>query len=146
LSKPTWSLKAFFKSQILADNNSAHHLVDRELINKLSRLAQIQIPEKDITSLTRELQEMLLFTEKIREKDVQQIQPWLSVISDQPCLPVWRNDDAKTELSGKELLRHLRTSCENDLLIIASSHLSQIQEIKKRSTHDDLLRNEARFE
>jgi len=78
-------------------------IIDKQTINKVAELARIAIDDKEMESLTTDMNKILTFMEKLNELDTTGVQPLVYMNEEEN---VWREDQVKQELSAEEGLKN----------------------------------------
>lgn len=78
-------------------------VIDKETVIKVADLARIEIKEEEIGGLTKEMNKILTFMEKLNEVDTTGIKPLVYMNEE---VNVWREDIAKQEITIADGLKN----------------------------------------
>lgn len=78
-------------------------IIDKETVIKVADLARIEIKEEEISGLTKEMNKILTFMEKLNEVDTAGVKPLVYMNEE---VNVWREDVAKQEITVADGLKN----------------------------------------
>ena len=85
-------------------------VIDKETVIKVADLARIEIKEAEISGLTKEMNKILTFMEKLNEVDTTGVKPLIYMNEE---VNVWREDVAKQEITVADGLKNAAKHNEN---------------------------------
>ncbi len=78
-------------------------VIDKQTVHKVADLARIEIKDNEVENLTKEMNKILTFMEKLNELDTEGVKPLVYMNEE---ANVWREDVAKNEISVKDGLKN----------------------------------------
>lgn len=78
-------------------------VIDKETVIKVADLARIEIKDEEISGLTKEMNKILTFMEKLNEVDTTGVKPLVYMNEE---VNVWREDVAKQEITVADGLKN----------------------------------------
>ncbi|RWU10449.1 Asp-tRNA(Asn)/Glu-tRNA(Gln) amidotransferase subunit GatC [Pedobacter chitinilyticus] len=78
-------------------------VIDKQTVHKVADLARIEIKDNEVENLTKEMNKILTFMEKLNELDTDGVKPLVYMNEE---ANVWREDVAKNEISVKDGLKN----------------------------------------
>ena len=78
-------------------------VIDKQTVHKVADLARIEIKDSEVDNLTKEMNKILTFMEKLNELDTEGVKPLVYMNEE---ANVWREDVAKNEISVKDGLKN----------------------------------------
>ncbi|WP_343532413.1 Asp-tRNA(Asn)/Glu-tRNA(Gln) amidotransferase subunit GatC [Pedobacter sp.] len=78
-------------------------VIDKQTVHKVADLARIEIKDSEVDHLTKEMNKILTFMEKLNELDTEGVKPLVYMNEE---ANVWREDVAKNEISVKDGLKN----------------------------------------
>ncbi len=78
-------------------------VIDKQTVHKVADLARIEIKDNEVENLTKEMNKILTFMEKLNELDTEGVKPLVYMNEE---TNVWREDVAKNEISVKDGLKN----------------------------------------
>jgi len=78
-------------------------IIDKQTVHKVADLARIEIKDNEVDHLTKEMNKILTFMEKLNELDTEGVKPLVYMNEE---ANVWREDVAKNEISVKDGLKN----------------------------------------
>lgn len=78
-------------------------VIDKQTVHKVADLARIEIKDNEVENLTKEMNKILTFMEKLNELDTEGVKPLVYMNEESN---VWREDVAKNEISVKDGLKN----------------------------------------
>lgn len=78
-------------------------VIDKQTVHKVADLARIEIKDNEVEHLTKEMNKILTFMEKLNELDTEGVKPLVYMNEE---ANVWREDVAKNEISVKDGLKN----------------------------------------
>lgn len=78
-------------------------VIDKQTVHKVADLARIEIKDSEVENLTKEMNKILTFMEKLNELDTEGVKPLVYMNEE---ANVWREDVAKNEISVKDGLKN----------------------------------------
>lgn len=78
-------------------------VIDKQTVHKVADLARIEIKDSEVENLTKEMNKILTFMEKLNELDTEGVKPLVYMNEE---VNVWREDVAKNEISVKDGLKN----------------------------------------
>lgn len=88
--------------------------IDKQTIYKVADLARIAIQDKEVDSLTQEMNKILTFMEKLNELDTSEVKPLVYMNEE---VNVWRSDEVVQELSVTNGLKNAAKHNEEFFLV-----------------------------
>ncbi|WAC39882.1 Asp-tRNA(Asn)/Glu-tRNA(Gln) amidotransferase subunit GatC [Pedobacter sp. SL55] len=89
-------------------------IIDKNTVYKVADLARIEIKDNEVDHLTKEMNKILTFMEKLNELDTEGVVP-LVYMNNQAN--VWREDVAKNEITTVDGLKNSAVHNENFFLV-----------------------------
>lgn len=89
-------------------------VIDKNTVNKVADLARIEIKENEVDALTKEMNKILTFMEKLNELDTDGVKPLVYMNEE---ANVWREDVAKNEISVADGLKNAALHNESFFLV-----------------------------
>ncbi len=77
--------------------------IDKQTVHKVADLARIEIKDNEVDHLTKEMNKILTFMEKLNELDTEGVKPLVYMNEE---ANVWREDVAKNEISVEDGLKN----------------------------------------
>lgn len=78
-------------------------IIDKQTVHKVADLARIEIKDNEVEHLTKEMNKILTFMEKLNELDTEGVKPLVYMNEE---TNVWREDVAKNEISVEDGLKN----------------------------------------
>jgi len=78
-------------------------VIDKHTVHKVADLARIEIKDSEVDHLTKEMNKILTFMEKLNELDTDGVKPLVYMNEE---ANVWREDIAKNEISVTDGLKN----------------------------------------
>lgn len=78
-------------------------VIDKQTVHKVADLARIEIKDNEVENLTKEMNKILTFMEKLNELDTEGVKPLVYMNEE---ANVWREDVAKNEINVKDGLKN----------------------------------------
>jgi len=78
-------------------------IIDKQTVHKVADLARIEIKDNEVDHLTKEMNKILTFMEKLNELDTEGVKPLVYMNEE---ANVWREDVAKNEISVEDGLKN----------------------------------------
>ncbi|MFI5452985.1 Asp-tRNA(Asn)/Glu-tRNA(Gln) amidotransferase subunit GatC [Pedobacter sp. UC225_61] len=88
--------------------------IDKQTVHKVADLARIAIKDNEVDTLTVEMNKILTFMEKLNELDTTGVKPLVYMNEE---VNVWREDNAKQEISVANGLKNAATHNESFFLV-----------------------------
>lgn len=88
--------------------------IDKNTVYKVADLARIEIKDKEVDTLTQEMNKILTFMEKLNELDTDGVEPLVYMNEE---ANVWREDIAKNEISVADGLKNAALHNESFFLV-----------------------------
>jgi aspartyl-tRNA(Asn)/glutamyl-tRNA(Gln) amidotransferase subunit C len=89
-------------------------IIDKNTVHKVADLARIEIKDNEVDTLTKEMNKILTFMEKLNELDTDGVKPLVYMNEE---VNVWREDVAKNEISVEDGLRNSAVHNERFFLV-----------------------------
>lgn len=89
-------------------------IIDKNTVYKVADLARIAIKDNEVDALTKEMNKILTFMEKLNELDTDGVEPLVYMNEE---TNVWREDIAKNEISVEEGLKNSAVHNESFFLV-----------------------------
>ncbi len=89
-------------------------IIDKKTVYKVADLARIEIKDNEVDHLTKEMNKILTFMEKLNELDTDGVAPLVYMNEE---ANVWREDVAKNEISVADGLKNSAVHNENFFLV-----------------------------
>ena len=88
--------------------------IDKQTVKYVAHLARIQLNNTEIELLSRQLEDIVSFIDKLKQVDISGVKPTSHVL---PINSVFREDKASEPLSSKEALNNAPKQKENFFLV-----------------------------
>lgn len=89
-------------------------IIDKNTVYKVADLARIAIKDNEVDALTKEMNKILTFMEKLNELDTDGVEPLVYMNEE---TNVWREDIAKNEISVEDGLKNSAVHNESFFLV-----------------------------
>ncbi|MFN0256314.1 Asp-tRNA(Asn)/Glu-tRNA(Gln) amidotransferase subunit GatC [Pedobacter ureilyticus] len=89
-------------------------IIDKNTVHKVADLARIEIKDNEVDTLTKEMNKILTFMEKLNELDTDGVKPLVYMNEE---VNVWREDVAKNEISVEDGLKNSAVHNERFFLV-----------------------------
>jgi aspartyl-tRNA(Asn)/glutamyl-tRNA(Gln) amidotransferase subunit C len=89
-------------------------VIDKQTVYKVADLARIEIKENEVDNLTKEMNKILTFMEKLNELDTEGVKPLVYMNEE---ANVWREDVAKNEISVEDGLKNAALHNESFFMV-----------------------------
>ncbi|MCM8796173.1 MAG: Asp-tRNA(Asn)/Glu-tRNA(Gln) amidotransferase subunit GatC [Candidatus Omnitrophica bacterium] len=77
--------------------------IDKEIVKYLAHLSRIKLEPKELEKLSRQLQDIVDFIDKLKKVDISEIEPTSHIL---PISNVLREDSARTSLPRDKVLEN----------------------------------------
>lgn len=88
--------------------------INKDTVYKVADLARIEIKENEVDQLTKEMDKILTFMDKLNELDTEAVEPLVYMNEE---ANVWREDLAKQEISAADGLKNAALHNESFFLV-----------------------------
>ncbi|MNK03443.1 Glutamyl-tRNA(Gln) amidotransferase subunit C [compost metagenome] len=89
-------------------------VIDKNTVYKVADLARIEIKDTEVDNLTKEMNKILTFMEKLNELDTEGVKPLVYMNEE---ANVWREDVAKNEISVEDGLKNSAVHNESFFMV-----------------------------